>query len=186
MKDAYTSIGAAIIGLMFGMTLQRSGASDYYKLTGMLTLKDLDLLKLMMTAIGTASIGIYMLSMRGINHFTIKPLKTLMMTVGGLIFGAGFALNGYCPGTGLVAMAERKSDAALAVAGGIMGTLAYAFLEPVIEKRLDKPDYGKITVDQMIKKDTLVTSVIYGLSMISAAFIIDMVERHFRKKSYES
>lgn len=126
MKNT-TGLMAAIIGFLFGAILQRAGASDYDKLTGMLRFTDLDLLKMMMTAIGTAAIGIYMLSWRGIEHFTVKPLQVLMMAVGGLVFGTGFALNGYCPGTGIIASMEGKKDAVLAMAGGLLGSLAFAF-----------------------------------------------------------
>jgi uncharacterized membrane protein YedE/YeeE len=168
---------AAIIGLLFGAVLQKSGASNYNRLMGMLRFSDLNLLKMMLTAIGTASIGIYALSRRGFEHFTIKPLQVLMMGVGGLVFGVGFALNGYCPGTGIVASMEGKKDAMIAMAGGLLGSLAYAFVKPSIDKSLARPDYGKLTVDKVIKKDPLGTAIVFGICMIAIAFVLDRMKR---------
>ncbi|MCD1293442.1 hypothetical protein CUJ83_00320 [Methanocella sp. CWC-04] len=181
MKDADTKLLAAVTGSLFGIILQRAGASNYDKLTGMLGFSDTHLLKMMITAIGTASVGIYALSLKGIEHFTIKPFKILMMTVGGLLFGTGFALNGYCPGTGIVAAVEGKKDALIAMIGGILGSIVYVFLKPSIDKQLSKPDYGKITVDGIIKQDKMITALIFGASMILLAYFIDLAERSIKK-----
>jgi uncharacterized membrane protein YedE/YeeE len=172
---------AALIGFLFGIVLQRSGASDYGKLSGMLRLTDTGLRKLMITAIGVAAIGIYAFAARGISHFTIKPLKVLAMTVGGIVFGTGFAMNGYCPGTGIVGMMEGKLDALLAVIGGLLGSLVYAYAKPEVDRALDKPDYGDVTVSSTVKADPLATAIVYGVLMVLLAFVIDRVGRTFRR-----
>lgn len=182
MAGSGEDIMAAIIGFFFGFVLQRSGASDYNKLAGMLNLRDLDLLKMMLTGIGVAAIGIYALSANGIKHFTVKPLKVLAMSVGGIIFGAGFALNGYCPGTGLVGLVEGKKDALLAVIGGMLGSMAYAYSKPVLDRHLETPDYGDVTIDRVIKADPLPTAIVFGVSMIVLAFVLDTVERLIHRR----
>jgi len=178
MKGRFlTGLQAVIIGLLFGAVLQRAGASDFNKLTGMLRFSDLSLLKIILTAIGTASIGIYALSRKGVEHFTIQPLQVLMMGVGGLVFGVGFALNGYCPGTGIIASMEGKKDAIIAMAGGLAGSLTYAFMKPSIDKSLARPNYGKLTVDKVIRKDPLGTAIVFGVGMIILALTLDRIKR---------
>ncbi|OPY25329.1 MAG: putative inner membrane protein [Methanocella sp. PtaU1.Bin125] len=172
---------AALIGFFFGFALQRAGASDYGRLHGMLGLRDLGLLKLMMTSIGVAAVGIYAFAAQGVRHFTIKPLKVLAMTVGGFMFGKGFAMCGYCPGTGIVGMMEGKPDALLAVIGGLLGSLAYAYAKPSIDRALDKPDYGELTVSSVAKTDPLVTAIVYGIAMVLAAFMIDRIGQALRR-----
>lgn len=173
---------AAMIGFFFGFVLQRSGASDYDKLTGMVSLKDLDLLKLMMTAIGVAAVGFYALAAAGVRHFTVKPLKVLAMSIGGILFGIGFALNGYCPGTGLVGLAEGKKDALIAVIGGMIGSLAYAYSKPVLDRYLETPDYGDVTIDRVTKTSPLPTAIVFGISMILLTFALDVAGGILRGK----
>jgi hypothetical protein len=172
---------AALTGFLFGFVLQRAGASDYGRLSGMLGLRDTGLMKLMMTAIGVAAIGFYAFAAQGVSHFTIKPLKVLAMTVGGLVFGKGFAMCGYCPGTGIVGMMEGKLDALLAVIGGLLGSLAYAYAKPSIDRALDEPDYGELTVSSVARTDPLVTAIAYGVAMIFVAFMVDRVGRALRR-----
>jgi uncharacterized membrane protein YedE/YeeE len=175
------SVMAALIGFLFGLVLQRAGASDYGKLSGMLRLSDTGLMKLMITAIGVAAIGMYAFAAQGIRHFTVKPLKVLAMTVGGIVFGTGFAMNGYCPGTGIVGMMEGKLDALIAVIGGLLGSLAYAYMKPAVDSALEKPDYGDVTVSSAAKTDPLATAIVYGIAMVLVAFIIDRIGRALRR-----
>jgi uncharacterized membrane protein YedE/YeeE len=47
--------------------------------------------------------------------------------LGGLLFGVGMAIYGYCPGTGLAAAATGRTHALVGVLGMIAGAIAYAF-----------------------------------------------------------
>ena len=67
----------------------------------MLTLRDLTLAKVILFAIGLASISLFVLNSIGIfnlEHLSIKPMITGVI-IGGIIFGLGFGLAGTCPGT---------------------------------------------------------------------------------------
>ncbi|HEY6089511.1 MAG TPA: YeeE/YedE thiosulfate transporter family protein, partial [Gemmatimonadaceae bacterium] len=97
--------------------------------------------------IAVGSAAAYFMSLFIPMHFDIKPLFIGGVLVGGLIFGVGFAVGGYCPGTCVVGAAEGRKDALFAIAGGITGalafTLAYAALEPIF---VTPWNFGKVTL----------------------------------------
>ena len=55
----------------------------------------------------------------------IKPTRYAANVIGGLLFGVGFALIGYCPGTASRSRA-RKHDAIAGVLGLLAGSYLYA------------------------------------------------------------
>ena len=97
-----------LIGCAFGAILYLGGATSYRRILGTLLLKDMWIIKLMMTAIGVGTLGIYLLDMGGLANMSIKPAYIWGVAAGGAIFGIGWALAGYCPGTCVVGTAEGK------------------------------------------------------------------------------
>lgn len=136
-----------LLGTAFGAILQLSGASSYTKIMGTLRLKDFTIMKLIMTAIGVGLIGVHALDLLGVAHMKVKDLYVPGIVVAGLIFGVGFALTGYCPGTALVAAAEGKLDAWVTIVGGLFGALTFAFLWPNLESFLTSlGGFGPVTI----------------------------------------
>ena len=88
-----------LIGCAFGAILFLGGASSYRRIMGTLLLKDMWIIKLMATAIGVGTLGIYLLDLGGLANMSIKPAYIGGVAVGGLIFGIGWAVSGYCPST---------------------------------------------------------------------------------------
>lgn len=136
-----------ILGIAFGAALQLSGASSHGKITNALRLKDFTIIKLVLTAIGVGLIGVHLLEVVGFANIDVKDLFVPGVVVAGLIFGVGFAVAGYCPGTALAAAAEGKPDAWATVLGGLFGTLVYAFMFPVLNASvLAFGQYGPVTI----------------------------------------
>ena len=135
-----------IIGIAFGAILQLGGASNYHKILGSLLLKDLDVIKLILMAIAVGTVGIYALDLVDMANMSIKPTYVVGIVIAGLIFGVGFAVAGYCPGTCIVASAEGKTDAIVTVIGGLAGALLYSLLFPAFRGLIEVTNYGAITV----------------------------------------
>ncbi len=142
-----------LIGMAFGAVLQLGGASSYHKIMGALLLKDMAIIKLILMAIAVGSVGIYALDLVDMANMSIKPTYIAGIIVAGLIFGVGFAVAGYCPGTCVVASAEGKTDAIVTVLGGLFGALVYSLVYPFISGLLGVANYGKITLPSLIGVD---------------------------------
>ena len=139
-----------IIGLLIGMgigaVMQLGGASSYRKIMGSLLLKDLHVIKLILVTIAVSTVGIYALDLVDLAHMSIKPTYVLGIVIAGLIFGVGFAISGYCPGTCIVASAEGKTDAMFTLLGGLAGAALYALVYPLMKPLIGLTNYGEITL----------------------------------------
>ncbi|WP_068112609.1 YeeE/YedE thiosulfate transporter family protein [Tropicimonas marinistellae] len=141
---------ALLIGGAFGAVLDRIGASNPNYIGNMLNLKNLHLMKTILLAIGTGSVLMFagqMLGLVDVGHMSVKTAYVGVF-VGGLLLGFGWALSGYCPGTGLVAAASGRRDALAFIAGGLLGAAAYMATYPAVESTgmLDAIAGGKVTL----------------------------------------
>ncbi|TXF98911.1 DUF6691 family protein [Massilia arenae] len=115
-------------GIVFGFLLQKGGVAKYDVLLGALLLTDFTVMKIMLTAILVGMIGIFAMHARGLVKLHLKPTKYAANVIGGLAFGAGFALIGYCPGTGAAALGQGNLDAIAGIAGLLAGSYLFAEL----------------------------------------------------------
>lgn len=86
-------------------------------LIGALLLEDLTVVKVMLSAILVGMIGVFTLHGLGKVQLHIEPTRLAAQISGGLVFGVGFALLAYCPGTGAAALGQGNWDALLASPG---------------------------------------------------------------------
>jgi uncharacterized protein len=129
-----------IVGFLFGYILSRTGVTRYSRVMGMLLLKDFKILKFMLTAVTSSMILFYLIGDTGLLKVVPKNLDWGKV-VGGLIFGTGMGILGYCPGTMAARIGEGKKDAILALFGMAFGILIYALtIKPVKELFLSKED----------------------------------------------
>lgn len=160
-----TLIYALFVGIVMGALIQRVGASSPRMILASLRLQDLTIIKFMATTIAVGTVFVYLMSLWFPMHFDIKPTYVVGVGVGGLIFGAGFALAGYCPGTCVVGMAEGRRDALVALLGGIAGALVFTLVYTLIEGPLIKPlNFGKITLADVLHAPALAVAV--GLAAV--------------------
>ena len=140
-----------ITGILFGFLLQRAQVLRYEKQIGALRLLDMTIVKFMLSAVLTGMVGIYILKDKGLASLSLKPTILGAVIPGGLIFGVGWALLGYCPGTSIGAVAEGRIDGLWGVVGMLIGAAVFAEIYPVLQKTLlTWGDFGKITLPQAL------------------------------------
>ena len=141
----------AFFGVIFGFLLQKAGVAKYHILLGALLLEDFTVVKVMLTAIIVGSIGVFSLHAMGFVKLHIKPTRYAANIVGGLLFGVGFALLGYCPGTGAAALGQGNWDAIVGVVGLMVGSYIFAECSGWLGKTLMKwGDRGKLMLPELL------------------------------------
>jgi uncharacterized protein len=130
-------LSGAATGLIFGFLLQKARVTRAEVIIAQFLLRDYTVLKVILTAIVVGSLGIYgMLEMGMITSLSIKSAALYANILGGLIFGVGMAILGYCPGTALAAIGDGSRDAIAGVLGGLTGAALYAEAYPFLKSRL--------------------------------------------------
>ncbi|UCE19346.1 MAG: YeeE/YedE family protein [Gemmatimonadota bacterium] len=142
-----------ILGMLFGFLLQKGGVTNYDVIIGQLLLADFTVLKVMLSAVITGMLGIHFLRRIGLAQLHPKPGSVGTSVVGGLLFGVGFAVLGYCPGTVAGAVGQGYLDA---LCGGVVGILVGAGIFAALYPKLNQPilsrgDFGELTLPQMLK-----------------------------------
>ena len=107
-SEEMSLVVAFAIGIGFGFFLERAGFGSARKLVAQFYLTDLAVFKVMFTAIVTTMVGLAALAAAGLfdlSELYLEPTNFAAQGLGGLIFGAGFIVGGYCPGTAIASMA---------------------------------------------------------------------------------
>ncbi|MGA1840797.1 MAG: YeeE/YedE thiosulfate transporter family protein [bacterium] len=153
VKKGIQLVIGLIFGIFFGFLLQKGQVTKYDVIIGQLLLTDFTVVKVMLSAVITGMLGVYFLRGIGLAKLRIKPGSIGKSVIGGLIFGVGFALLGYCPGTMMGAIGEGSLDALFGgVIGMFIGTWIFAAIYPHLEKTiLNKGDFGDITLPELFK-----------------------------------
>ncbi|HSB44344.1 MAG TPA: YeeE/YedE thiosulfate transporter family protein [Nitrospira sp.] len=160
-----------VLGALFGAVLQLGGASSHQKMTDALRLRDLTMIKLIVMAIGVGLIGVNLLDAIGVANMKVKDLFLPGVVIAGAIFGVGFAVAGYCPGTALAAAAEGKPDAWATILGGLLGALMFAFMFPELEESLLRIGrYGPLTIPGTLGLPGIIIAAPLGALCIWLAF----------------
>jgi len=134
-----------ITGILFGFFLQKGRVLRFEKQVGAMLLKDMTIIKFMLSAILVGMVGIQLLAATGVIPLSHKPMNLGGVIIGGALFGCGWAVMGYCPGTSVGALGEGRWHAVFAVLGMMAGAALYAELFPFVrESILAWKDFGKI------------------------------------------
>ena len=150
---------AALFGLAFGFLLQKGGVGKYNVLIGQLLLQDFTVLKIMGTAIVVGMVGVFALHHFAMVNLHLQPTRIAAQTFGGLIFGAGFALIAYCPGTGAAALGQGSWDVLFGMAGLVAGSYLFAELSGWLKGAVENwGDKGKLTLAEVfhVRRATMV------------------------------
>jgi len=165
---------AIIAGLVFGFLLQKGGAAKFHILIGQLLLQDWTVAKIMLSAIIVGMLGIYPLHRAAKVNLHLKPTRLFANIAGGLIFGAGFALIGYCPGTAAAALGQGNWDALFGMTGLVVGSYLYAEMSGWLKNGPQKwGDLGKVTIPDAIKVPRLPFAIGFALFLAVCLFALE-------------
>jgi len=129
---------AVPFGMVFGWLLHRGGVADYNVIVNQFRFRDFTVLKVMLTAIIVGGLGVWLLHGTGHAQYHVKPANLLAVVLGSALFGIGMVLYGYCPGTGVAAIATGSLHALVGFGGMLAGAAAYAFSYPWMEAHIQK------------------------------------------------
>ena len=140
-----------ITGILFGFLLQKGRVLRYDKQLGALRLKDMTIVKFMLSTVLVGMVGVYILKDLGLVKLSVKPTNLGANIIGGLIFGAGWGLLGYCPGTSAGALGEGRWDSLWGILGMLVGAAVFAEVYPALKTSiLTWGKLGKITLPQVL------------------------------------
>lgn len=169
MRTRSSLVWGFLFGIIFGFLLQKGGVTKYDVIIGQLLLEDFTVVKIMLSAVVTGMIGIHLMKSLGWIQLKPKPGSWGKNAIGGLIFGLGFAVLGYCPGTIAGAVGNGYLDA---LAGGLVGIIVgsglFASLYPSLKDGiLTKGDFGNLTLPRLLKvNDWIVVIPLSGLLIL--------------------
>lgn len=135
-------------GVAFGALLEKGGVARHDAIVQQLLLRDGRVATVMGTAAAVGALGVHALERAGMTRLSVKPLQPVAVVGGGVLFGAGVALLGYCPGTSLAAAGAGRRDAVAGVLGMLAGAVAFTHLYPRLKARLQEGDQGKVTLPE--------------------------------------
>ena len=162
-----------LIGFAFGFFLQKGGVTKYDVIVGQLRLIDFTVVQIILTSIIVTMLGISILKPMGIIEVKTKSGSIKNSVIGGLIFGVGFGILGYCPGTVAGAVGNGYLDA---LTGGVLGMLTgsaiFAWLYPMLKEKkwLTKDQHSEASLFDTIKghplKVTLPLAVFFSVILM--------------------
>ena len=144
-------VSAILFGLAFGFLLQKGGVGKYNVLLGQLLLQDFTVVKIMMTAVVVGMVGVFTLHHFAKVNLHLQPTRLGAQIIGGSLFGAGFALIAYCPGTGAAALGQGSWDVLFGIAGLIAGSYLFAELSGWLKRTVETwGDKGKVMLPDLL------------------------------------
>lgn len=170
-------------GFLFGAILQSARLNKYDTISGMARLEDYTVAKAILVAVGVGAILLNIEIGMGFASFHVKPLILVGVSLGGLIFGVGMAILGYCPGTMAVSLGEGSMDALVGIIGSIFGGIVYTLVQPAIQGMMG-PDLGKISLQSTLGDGSLfyIGLFVFGIVLVGIAFWLHQLEM---KKNYK-
>ncbi|MBM3300690.1 MAG: YeeE/YedE family protein [Deltaproteobacteria bacterium] len=174
---------ATVIGFLFGFVLERAGFADSRNLTNVFYFRDMRVLKVMFSALCTGMVGLLVLSWVGLFDYSVLLKHSLLETylwpqlVGGVLFGLGFVMGGYCPGTSMVGIVSGKIDAVAFMLGMFVGIYVYAAGFPLWGDFSKASDMGRITLWELFGIPMPLMAVIVLVVAFFAFWLASLGER---------
>lgn len=175
IKGPDALILAVVFGFVFGWLLHRAKVTDYNVIVNQFRLRDFTVLKVMMTAIVVGGVGVLVLVNLGDAKWHVRDANLLATVMGAAMFGVGMVLYGYCPGTGVAAIAAGSVHALVGGIGMLLGGALYALsFDWVKANILSVWALGKVTLPGLMG---VPHEVLYALLAVTALGLFRWAER---------
>lgn len=150
---------------------------------GLSVREDFTVPKAIALAVGIGTILLNIEITLGFASYHVKPLIFGGIILGGLIFGTGMAILGYCPGTMAVSLGEGSLDAFVGMLGGLTGGVVYTILLPRLQPILG-PDLGALSLHSVVTNRILFFSLLFVVAaiFILIAFWLHRIDKNREKK----
>ena len=110
----------------------------------------------------------------GLVKLHVKPTHYAANITGGLVFGVGMGLLGYCPGTGAAALGQGNYDAIAGIVGLMVGSYVYAETSDYLSATIQRiGTRGRIMLPDLIGMRVTVFLVIFVSLLVSSLFLLD-------------
>lgn len=170
-----TLAAGLFFGLVFGFLLQKGGVAKFDILIGVLLLENFVVVKVMLTAIIVGMLGSYILRRMGIIELQINETKYGANVIGGLIFGVGFGLLAYCPGTAAAAVGQGNLDALVGIVGLMIGSYLFALSSTWNRGTVSRwGKRGKLTLPNLVGVSQGVLIAIAAPVLVAVLVLLEM------------
>ncbi|MFW5844690.1 MAG: YeeE/YedE thiosulfate transporter family protein [Planctomycetota bacterium] len=170
MSAVLLGLGA---GLCFGFIITRVGATDPDRMARGHLMIDPAIPQFMLLAVLLSALGLTGLLAAGSATITVLPTSLVATSVAAIIFGIGWGLAGYCPGTTWAAVGEGRLDAVMALLGGLTGTAVFAEVHALVIPAVYEPtNVGSITLMDAIGGPRLVSTGLLSVALLVGIILI--------------
>lgn len=187
--DGFSLLIAFGTGIAFGFFLERAGFGSGRKLAAQFYLTDMTVFKVLFTAVITAMLGLFWLSWLGLVDYelvTVPPTFLVPQLVGGIIFGVGFAMGGYCPGTSCVASSTGKLDGGVHLIGMVAGILLFGEAYTLFDGFYNSSAMGKFTLPQVFGLSQGFTVFLIVLLALGGFVLAERIEKRHHDETHSS
>lgn len=189
LSPEWDMIFAFIIGLSFGFILEQAGFSTARKIVGVFYGYDMTVLRVFLTAVVTASVGLLYFNYLGwidLSMIYINPTFIWSAIVGGVLVGLGMIVGGYCPGTSFAAAAIGKIDGMVFIGGLFIGVFFYGETYDLLFKKLhDAGNLGSVTFYQSLGISSGTLEFFFLIFAIFMFWMTIVITKAFSNKQYK-
>lgn len=125
-----------LVGIFFGIVLVKSEVVRWQRVHDMFLFREAHMYLIITTGIVVAAISMQLIKRLGIKTIDGQPIEYQPkpyhkgVVLGGMLFGAGWAITGACPGPIYAQIGAGAWMALATLAGALLGMFAYAYAQP--------------------------------------------------------
>ena len=132
----FASASVLILGVYLGILFVKSEVASWTRVHNMFLFKEAHMYLIIGVAIGVAMLSMLLIKRLQLKSVEGKPIKYepkpyhTGVVVGGMLFGAGWAITGACPGPIYAQIGAGAWMAVFTYIGAMIGMFTYAALKP--------------------------------------------------------